>query len=270
MADYLRLVFPQWQGAGLGTDLYDGALAIRDAFLPVGSYEQIDVSLDTGLCADHGIWAYAAILAQLKRAVDCIARVRPGKIFTIGGCCGVEIAPVSYLNQLYDRDLTVIWFDAHGDLNTPESSPSTYFHGMPLRTLLGEGDEDILGQCVSQLVPEQVVLAGCRELDPEEEEYVNRHHVQRLGVNLDPLMEAVNAMGPNLYIHLDLDVLDPVCFPPVMCPVKGGITMENLTKTLRALKNEYNIVGFSVTEYAPGNGVDAEQLRDIIEWGCCL
>ena len=57
----------------------------------------------------------------------------------IGGTCGAEIAPVAYLNNHYESDLAILWFDAHGDLNTPKTSLSGHFHGMVLRTLLGEG-----------------------------------------------------------------------------------------------------------------------------------
>lgn len=268
MADFLTVFFPQWQGAGKTSELYDGALAIRDALLPEGGYEQIDVSLDTGLTAKHGIWAYDAILAQLKQSVERIAGCKPHRIFTIGGGCGVEIAPVSYLNRLYGGDLTVIWFDAHGDLNTPESSPSGYFHGMPLRALLDEGDDGVTGQCFSYLAPVQVVLAGCRELDPGEEEYVYRHDVPVLDGDTAALTDTVRVKGsPNLYIHLDLDVLDPAYFPSVLCPVRGGIAMGSLMKTLRTLQDQFNIVGFSVTEYAPGDGADISRLRDIVGYG---
>ena len=62
---------------------------------------------------------------------------KPDKILTVGGGCGIEIPIVSYFSEKY-KNLDVLWFDAHGDLNTPESSPSKYFHGMPLRFLLEE------------------------------------------------------------------------------------------------------------------------------------
>lgn len=267
-AECLRLWFPQWQGSGNTLELHKGALEIRDALLRPYGFTRIEVGTDTGLAVEHDILGYGPIRRQLQSAVDVISRQNPERVFTVGGGCGVELAPVSYLNQYYGGDLAVVWFDAHGDLNTPESSRSKLFHGMPLRTLLGEGDEAIVGQCVSHLVPGQVILSGCRELDPEEETYVRRYDVPVLDGDMASLMDAIEVKGStNLYIHVDLDVLDPVYFPSVMCPVGGGITMEELMETLWTLKDAYNIVGFSVTEYAPGYDADVERLRDIIEYG---
>ena len=60
----------------------------------------------------------------------------PDIVVTVGGTCGVEAAPVAYLNERYDGNLAVVWFDGHGDLNSPATSPSGHFHGMVLRTLL--------------------------------------------------------------------------------------------------------------------------------------
>lgn len=268
MAECLTLWFPQWQGSGTGTDLYDGAREIRDALLPKGSYDEVEVSLDTDLTAAHGIWAYDAVFRQLENAAGIIAHRKPGKICTIGGGCGIDVAPVSYLNQYYGGDLSVVWFDAHGDLNTPESSPTGYFHGMPLRILLGEGEKHLVGQCYSRLVPEQLVLAGVRDLDPPEAEYISRHNIRALDVDLEPLMDMVKEMGSgNLYMHVDLDVLDPVRFPSVLYPVENGLSMEDLMETLAALKDGFNVVGFSLTEYTPGRGAHVGQLKELIEYG---
>jgi arginase len=63
------------------------------------------------------------------------------------------MAPISYLNKLYGGDLAVVWFDAHGDLNSPATSVSQNFHGMPLRCLLGDGEETLKSACFSLLRP---------------------------------------------------------------------------------------------------------------------
>lgn len=99
----------------------------------------------------YGTLGYKEVLKQLKNACTLIDGVKPDTIFTVGGDCGVELLSVSYLNKRYNGALAVIWFDAHGDLNTPASSPIKKFHGMPLRALLGEGDEEIVRQCFSKL-----------------------------------------------------------------------------------------------------------------------
>lgn len=108
MTKRLRLLFPQWQGAGKEKGLYYGALEIRDRFMPDRSYEQVEVSEETEISVRHGIFGYDPILMQLKNAQQVISQDRPERIFTVGGDCGVEIAPVSYLNRLYNGDLANI------------------------------------------------------------------------------------------------------------------------------------------------------------------
>ena len=98
----LNLLFPQWQGAGKNTDLYDGALEIRDALLPTGSYEQIDVSLDTDLCVDHGIWAYGAILKQPK-SMETLRTLNDE--YNIAGFSVTEYAPGGGADVAQLRDI---------------------------------------------------------------------------------------------------------------------------------------------------------------------
>jgi arginase len=266
----LKLIFPQWQGAGEGKELYDGALEIRDCLMPGPDYEQIGVSIDTGLTVKRGIRGYDPIVSQLKEARHLISEYKPAKIFTVGGDCSVEIAPVSYLNRLYNGSLAVVWLDAHGDLNTPESSPSRNFHGMPLRCLLGEGDEAVLEQCFSALSPKQVVMAGCRELDRPEEDYIQANNIPvvRAG-ELGRLNDVIGRTGfNNLYVHVDLDVIDPGCFPAVPCPAENGISPESLAEKLKSLKNGFNIVGFGIVEYSPnGDKSIIGKLKELVEFG---
>ena len=109
-----------------------------------------------------------SIAARARHTLDAISARRPQRIFTIGGTCGGELAPVAYLNAHYRGDLAVVWLDAHADLNTPESSPSGRFHGMVLRTLLGAGPESLVSLVSRRLAPQQIVLAGVRDFDRDE------------------------------------------------------------------------------------------------------
>jgi arginase len=268
----LTLFFPQWQGAGNSKRLYQGAMEIREEFLRQGTYEQVELDCDRDMVLKNGILGYDCIRSQYRNAIKTILERKPQKIFTIGGDCSVELAPVSYLNDLHRGDLTVVWFDAHGDLNTPESSPSGCFHGMPLRTLLGDGDDPIVRDCLSVLKSGQAVLAGCRELDPPEAEYVAENKISVADVGLvsaiDPFIDVIRNKGNrNLYIHIDLDVLDPVDFPNVLCPCRNGISVDQLMKTIRALKEQFNIVGLGLVEYVPGEPGCLEKLKEFIEFG---
>lgn len=136
--------------------------------------------------------------------------------------------------------MNVLWIDAHADLNTPESSPSKTFHGMPLRLLLGEGDSILKQSLFSYLKPSQIILYGTRDLDKPEEKYI-----QEKNISTNTITKS------NLYIHLDLDVIDPLEISDVKCPSPNGVGFEKLKEMLTQLKSKYNIVGASLVEYAP-------------------
>ncbi|MGH7735574.1 MAG: arginase family protein, partial [Gemmatimonadales bacterium] len=162
--------------------------------------------------------------------------------------------------------LAVVWLDAHGDLHTPASSPSGAFHGMVLRALLGDGPG--LLSPVRTLTPAQIVLAGVRALEPAEREFVHRHQVRLIGpaqlAAPSALVEAVAAMEPEaVYVHVDLDVLDPGEFGAVGFPEPGGLTTGQLTAAVRALAGRFAIAGAGITEYQPGDPADQATLAPL-------
>jgi arginase len=266
----LYLLFPQWQGSGLSQELYEGAKLLQHD-LSNFTFTEVDVSLSNNLETEKQILGYPFIKQQLNSAINTIEKHNPEKIFTIGGDCAVELAPVSYLNKKYDEKLGVVWFDAHGDLNTPSSSPSKEFHGMPLRTLLNEGDQAMKEMLSSKLSPKQIFLAGIRDLDDPEKIYIKDNNVSVFNVE-DllkediSLIESIRAKGfEKIYIHIDLDVLEPNEFPSVKCPTAQGLPTENLLELIRRLKNIFSVVGASVVEFSPKEDKDTKQVRTVIE-----
>ncbi len=275
-AGLLRLLFPQWQGSGSEKNLYRGVGLIRDQFLKGHGCAEIDVSLDEGLVTEKNIIGYSCIRAQLKEAVSVLEQKKPQRIFLVGGDCGTELAPISYLNRELEGDLFVLWFDAHGDLNTPQGSPGKAFHGMPLRSLLGEGEKSILDLCFSCLTPSQAALVGCRDLDKPESDYMEEKNmkvlsVEQIGAEEEAAFDFIREEGfSNIYIHLDLDALDPVFFPHVMLPCPGGFDPEGLLSIFAGLKEQFNIAGYSILEYSPRNGGGLELLQPFVEFGLDL
>ncbi|MEM6518855.1 MAG: arginase family protein [Cyanobacteria bacterium P01_C01_bin.70] len=253
----LNLFFPQWQGASR-IELYKGAQLLYKFLSDEFDFIQVPVSSTYSLASDKNILGYFQILNQFLAANRILHSENPAKIFTLGGDCGIEIAPISFLNKRYDSSLSIIWLDAHGDLNTPISSPSHHFHGMPLRLLLGEGDRTILSHRFSSLSASQIFLVGLRELDSPEQEFI-RHN--RLAVfppreinsgNYERLISRLEKVGSNkLYVHLDLDVISPQEFPYVACPSPGGVRLDRLQNLLIRLSKRFDIVGFSILEFLP-------------------
>ena len=105
---------------------------------------------------------------------DTLAHLRvsaPDVVVTVGGTCGVEAAPVAYLNERYRGDLAVVWYDAHGDLNAPATSPSGHFHGMVLRTLLGDSPKGDRARVAARVGPRTNLPRRNPDLDPDEAAY---------------------------------------------------------------------------------------------------
>ena len=267
----LNILFPQWQGSGIANELYHGAMLIHDRLKDRGQFFQVPVSMDRTLTIENKILGYSPIIQQLTKAREMIWQHNPDRLFVIGGDCSIDIAPISFLDRKYDRDLAVIWIDAHADLNTPASSPSHHFHGMPLRILLGEGDAKIIELLDSVLSPSQVFLVGARDFDPPEQNYLEQRNIclftpEETKNNSQNSIEAIaNSSYQNIHIHCDLDAIDPLEFPFVKCPAANGLSIEFLSELLQQLENRFNLVGFSITEFAPSAKQGLEEISGFID-----
>jgi arginase len=249
----LSLLLPEWQGYGVDAEVAHAARALAAAF-PAGAFVDVDAPLSEPLALEHGVLGLAAIARQAQLTLDAINARQPSRIFTIAGTCGAELGPVAYLNARYRGDLAVVWLDAHGDLNTPETSPSAHFHGMVLRTLLGAGPDALVQLVPRRLGANQIILAGVRDLDRDEILFASDAAVTRLGpadlLVPDRVGGRVGAAGfTKVYVHLDLDVLDPVEFPDSLMQTPGGPTIDQVVDTIRDLNASFDVVGFSVVEF---------------------
>jgi arginase len=171
----LRLLFPQWQGAGTSsvTGLaaefpfgiarrgYAVGSAVLAAILPPneGPTATAPVTLaDEGLEERDGIEAKAVILRQLVAALEVIRHHDPARIATLGGECAVSVAPFSELARRYGDDLAIVWIDSHPDIGTP-ASQYPGFHAMAVAALTGHGDRDVQELLQTTISPARVTLA---------------------------------------------------------------------------------------------------------------
>ncbi len=191
---------------------------IRDTLPPEGGLSFLPAVVQTGKAV------YQA--AQEAVAGDCLPLFLGGDhsiaAGTIGGVSHAE--PVG-----------VLWIDAHGDFNTPETSPSGNLHGMPLAALLGYGAPQMvnLGRPGAKVRPTQVMLIGVRDLDPQERTLLKQSGVGAYTMReIDErgmatvTKEALKRLEhlPQLHISLDMDSLDPNEAPGVGTPVAGGLS----------------------------------------------
>jgi arginase len=167
-----------------------------------------------------------------------LAASLPERPLVLGGCCCAHVGAVEGLATRYER-LAVAWFDAHGDLNTPESSPSGNKWGMPLRMLLDSGT----------VLPKDTVLVGARNLDRPEKEFI-----AATGLRLDevaPALEGVDAV----YVAFDCDVLDPEDEIAAYMPEPGGLSIAASAEILAEIAARKPLAGAGLTGLSadPGN-----------------
>lgn len=258
------LVVPQWQGSGSSRALrlIDGAEAIRGD-LPSGSTRSVAVPLEAGDAEGSGVHRLSSIAIVRDRLIAELALV-DGVAITIGGDCGVELGAIP---RVADRDAAIVWFDAHPDLNTPASSASHAFSGMILRTLLGEGPAALVP--AEPFAGDRVVLAGARSFDLAEEAFVAERGIRVVPadeVAPESLIAAVEATGATtVYVHIDLDVLDPADLTGLGYPEPFGVRATVLVETLKALLARFPLAGAGITEFAPASPESAvEDLPTIL------
>jgi arginase len=167
-----------------------------------------------------------------------LAAELPYRPLVAGGDCCAHVGAVEGLAARHD-DLAVVWLDAHGDLNTPETSPSGNEWGMPLRMLID-------ARTVS---PENVALVGARNLDPAEEEFIAAS-----GIHLgEDAVERAVEDRECVYVALDVDSLDPAEYAPFM-PEPDGLTVDEVATLFARLCEEKTILGLGISGSTPEPG----------------
>ncbi|MEN2768876.1 arginase [Ornithinibacillus xuwenensis] len=207
-------------------------------------------------------------LEQVIEANETLARMVDEEIqkdrfpLIVGGDHSIAIGSLAGISKHY-KNLGVIWYDAHGDLNTSETSPSGNIHGMPLAVSLGIGDERLtnLFGYAPKVKPENIVIIGARSLDPGERELIREkgikvytmHEIDRMGMSA-VMEEAIHYLKENtdgVHLSLDLDGLDPTEAPGVGTPVLGGMTYRESHLAMEMLSDSELITSFEVVEVNP-------------------
>lgn len=180
----------------------------------------------------------------------------------IGGDHSIAIGSISGVSQHYEN-LGIIWYDAHGDLNIPEESPSGNIHGMPLRVLLGDGDKQLvnISGYAPKVKPENIVLIGMRDLDVGERDFIRENNIKtytmadidRNGIKqvMEESVSYLKDKTDGIHLSLDVDSLDPVETPGTGTKVLGGLTYRESHFALEMLHNTNLITSMDVVEVNP-------------------
>ncbi|AZH78192.1 MULTISPECIES: arginase family protein [Microbacterium] len=249
------LVIPQWQGspAARAMLLVDGASAIAGD-LPRAATTVLEVPVEAGESLGTGVRRLSALL-RTRELVH--GHIDAGNTVVIGGDCSVTVAALDALPGGTD-DLALVWCDAHGDLHTPDTSPSGAFSGMALRAVLGDGEPQLV--LSPALAPDRVVTVGMRALDdPEVEQLQPLRNLTVADLERpESLLDAVRATGATrVWVHIDVDVLDPAELAGVSSPAPFGLSPAALSAAIRALRSEIPLAGATIAGFAPRSPADA-------------
>lgn len=250
------VIVPQWQGSpsSRAMQLIDGAQAIAGD-LPRASCTTVEIPLEAGESIETGVLRYST-LRRARELVELELAPVTEPVMLIGGDCGAAVGAVGHAARRHP-DLAVVWLDAHPDLHTPASSPSGAFSGMALRAILGDGADGLVLE-PGAVARERLVLAGAREYEPAEEETAAALALRVIDASAlsdpDALAAAVTATGAAaLYIHVDLDVLDPASMSGVTASVPFGVSLTDLLASIARARAALPLVGSSITGFAPSS-----------------
>jgi arginase len=221
---------PDYQCHSCGREFAAGLVRVPRAWGDGGEVMAEAASLPLG-------YPEAAIIVEdsLGEQSLALAAELPERPLVLGGCCCSHVGAIEGLAARHDS-LAVVWLDAHGDLNTPETSPSGNAWGMPLRMVIDAGAVD----------PRDVALVGARNLDPPEEEFIAASGLHTGEDGIERALDGVSCV----YVALDADVLDPAAVPSFM-PEPGGLSLDDVDERLQEVARRGVVVGAGLTGLTP-------------------
>jgi len=184
----------------------------------------------------------------------------------LGGDHSIAIGSVAGLASFYrkrDSRVGVIWFDAHGDMNTPETSPSGNIHGMPFAAILGHGMQELthISGFAPKVSPEDCVLIGARSVDREEAvalkesgiRVITMRELDERGMSavIDEAMWLASRRTAGFHVTMDMDFVDPDYAPGVGTPVPGGPTYRESHLAMEKVADSGKMLSFELTEVNP-------------------
>jgi arginase len=184
----------------------------------------------------------------------------------LGGDHSIAMGSVAGLAAFYRRTnqrVGVIWFDAHGDMNTPETSPSGNIHGMPFAAILGNGAEELthISGFAPKVEAEDCVLIGARSVDPDEAialkksgvRVVTMRELDERGMStvMDEAMRLASRRTAGFHVTMDMDFVDPDFAPGVGTPVPGGPTYRESHLAMEKIADSGKMLSFELTEINP-------------------
>ena len=276
-----------------GTDMGPSALriaglgpALRKMGLEVGRENDIAVpSPESRDPKSTQLRFHAEILSTCRELAVSVEKIlqEGARPLVLGGDHSIALGTVSGVASYFrekDENIGLLWFDAHGDMNLPDTSPSGNIHGMPLAHLIGRGDDELasIGGFKGKIKPENVALIGVRDIDKNERNIIRESgiHIYTMrdidergmaGVAKEAL-EVMNAGTAGFHLSFDVDGLDPSVAPGSGTLVAGGVSFREAHLLLEHCADSGTMVSMEVVELNPviDNGNEtAERVIQLIQ-----
>ncbi len=273
----IRLLYPDSVSGGLST--YRLGARLMAALLPENDAQplvKIDVPAlnEVDPAVTNGIASEAAVLDGIRKARAALESETPERVITVGGNCIVSLASFDHLHALYP-DAGILWIDAHPDVSLPENGyPNA--HAMVLGTLLGRGAPTLAAEMKNPAFgAKDLLYVGLQGLHDYQQKFLDDagvdYSVQTESFVSDEVILDFLSRHPQVFVHLDIDVLDPAFFhdtyfanPELTGDGSGGgrMTIEELGRILRLVSEKSDTPAFTIAEYLP---FEAERLAKMFE-----
>lgn len=283
----LRLVWPQWQGAGrdnvaellpgvpddrarrayaVGTRVLEAVVPEHDG--PTATVTVDDLDPEEG--SVDGVESRTAVDAALRSALAALEPLRDGtvdRVLTLGGDCSVSVAPFASLAKRYGDDLAVIWIDSHPDTDTTDTGYDGY-HAMAVSMISGHGDDRLSSPLPATVPTDRIALAGLH--DWEEDAYAHVAEWSLTAFSPDELRESSTGLldwlattgATKVAVHLDVDTVDSDEATLGLGAVPGGLTREQVRRVVADIGGAADIVGLTVAEFIPRDVLALQGLVD--------
>lgn len=262
----IRLLYPDHVSGGL--DSYYFGANLLTQILPENDKQplvRVEVAPPDGKekTMAGGIYAKDEVFAGIKDAMEKIDGEKPDRIITIGGNCIVSLVPFDYLHGRYDN-VGIIWIDAHPDVSTVNDGyPNA--HAMVLGSLMGHGAESLSAVMKNKkFKANEILYVGLQKLHDYQEKFLKDmgvdYKVQTDEFVSDDNIKKFTQQFDHILIHLDIDVLDERFFHSTYFANSelvgdgaggGRMTVEKLSKILKNITENSDVVGFTIAEYLP-------------------
>lgn len=262
----IRLLYPDYVSGGLETYFFGANLLTQ--ILPANDKQplvKVEVTPPDGKekTVAEGIYAKDEVFAGIKDAMEKIDGEKPDRIITIGGNCIVSLAPFDYLHGRYDN-VGIIWIDAHPDVST-ENDGYPNAHAMVLGPLMGHGAESLSAVMKNRkFKADEILYVGLQKLHDYQEKFLKNMGVD-YKVQTDEFVSDDNVKEfiqrfDHILVHFDIDVLDERFFHSTYFANSelvgdgaggGRMTVDKLSKILKMITKNSDVVGFTIAEYLP-------------------